>query len=1029
MSSPDHPTANLEDAFSSNFPNYVPPASPDYVPASLGKTYSSASNLFGIVPLASPTLSLFPDDPYMKKDFFHQQNPSFFLPVPNLNLCRLESLKSTIERHEEQILDILNSLDAIPIEHIEHIENGIEGLRKGTIIIQQDFDALEAELQQAHTQISKLQRKQIGCNHKISLACYRIAELGEVINDMETRTPVLLELPAVKNGKLQRLISCSTFYFKWYGRSGRALFAGLNELNLFSRSRCAEENKVTFATGTLTDDALSWWNAYAQPMGIEQANQITWTELKRLLTNKYCPRTEIRKMEEELYNLIVKGNDLKPYVRRFQELTVLCPNMVPNNDKLLEAFIGGLPRSIEGNVTASKPQTLEEAINIAQRLMDQVTKHAPMQVSSDNKRKFDDRRTFNNSSRSNNNYRNTNNRYNNRQQQNRRQEAGRAYAVTSSENGRYAGDLPLCKRCNYHHTGPCTGRCNNCNRMGHLSKNCRSKKPATRSNQLPVTVVCHACGEKGHYTNQCRKTNINAQGRAYMLKDKNAQQDPNVVTGMFLLNQHLVRVLFDFGADRSFISLSLASMLNIPSITVDTFYNIEMADGNLVSTNTVIKGCTLTLLNQPFEIDLMPIKLGSFDVVIGMDWLSKYRAKILCDEKVETLIIRVMEKKADKKKLEDISVVKEFPDVFPKNLPGIPPVRQVELQIDLIPREAPIDRTPYRLAPSEMQELSNQLQELTDRGKENIPKIAFKPRYGHYEFQVMPFGLTNAPAVFMDLMNRVCKPYLDKFVIVFIDDILIYSRNKEEHASHLRIILELLRKEKLYAKFSKCDFWIPYLQFLGHLIDNQGLHVDPAKIEAVKNWTSPTTPTEVRQFLGLAGYYRRFIEELLANYDFEICYHPGKANVVADALSRKKRIKPLRVRALILTVHPKLPSQILEAQNEALKEENVKNENLHRMDKSFEIRPDGTRCIKNRSWLPLFGGLRDLIMHESHKSKYSIHSGSDKMYHDLKKLYWWPNMKAIIAEYVSKCLTCSRVKAECRKPSGLMYKPIFLSWK
>ncbi|GKC74891.1 putative reverse transcriptase domain-containing protein [Tanacetum coccineum] len=315
------------------------------------------------------------------------------------------------------------------------------------------------------------------------------------------------------------------------------------EAQACSLDKMCRKNKVT-CTCTLTDDALSWWNAYAQPMGIEQANQITWTELKRLLTNKYCPRTEIRKMEEELYNLIVKGNDLKPYVRRFQELMVLCPNMVPNNDKLLEAFIGGLPRSIEGNVTASKPQTLEEAINIAQRLMDQVTKHAPMQVSSDNKRKFDDKRTFNNSSRSNNNYRNTNNRYNNRRQQNRRQEAGRAYAVTSSENGR----------------------------MGHLSKNCQSKKPATGSNQLPVTVVCHAC---------------------------------------------------------------------------DTFYNIEMADENLVSTNTVIKGCTLTLLNQPFEIDLMPIKLGSFDVVIGMDWLSKYRAKILCDEKVvhipidgETLIIR-----------------------------------------------------------------------------------------------------------------------------------------------------------------------------------------------------------------------------------------------------------------------------------------------------------------------------------------------------------------------------------------------------
>ncbi|GKC73670.1 reverse transcriptase domain-containing protein [Tanacetum coccineum] len=247
-------------------------------------------------------------------------------------------------------------------------------------------------------------------------------------------------------------------------------------------------------------------------------------------------------MEEELYNLMVKGNDLKPYVRRFQELTTLCPNMVPSTEKLLEAFIGGLPRSIKGNVTASKPQTLEEAINIAQRVMDQVTKHVTMQVSSDNKRKFGDRRAFNHNSRSSNNYRNTNNCYNNRQ--NRRQEASRAYDVTLSENSRYAGDLPLCKICNFHHTGPCTGKCNICNKVGHLSKNCQNKKPATGSNQLPVIVVCHACGEKGHYTNQCRKTNINAQGRAYMLRDKNAHQDPNVVTGMFLVNQHLVKIPF-----------------------------------------------------------------------------------------------------------------------------------------------------------------------------------------------------------------------------------------------------------------------------------------------------------------------------------------------------------------------------------------------------------------------------------------------------------------------------------------------------
>ncbi|GJU30754.1 reverse transcriptase domain-containing protein [Tanacetum coccineum] len=173
--------------------------------------------------------------------------------------------------------------------------------------------------------------------------------------------------PVAKTGNYKEFVSCQPFYFN--GTEGAVSLIRWFERteSVFSRSHCAEENKVTYATGTLTDDALSWWNSYAQPIGIDQANQITWTELKRLLTDKYCPRTEVKKMEDEFYNLVVKGNDLKTYIRRFQELAVLCPNMVPNAEKLMEVFINGLPRSIEGNVTASKPQTLEEAINIAQR--------------------------------------------------------------------------------------------------------------------------------------------------------------------------------------------------------------------------------------------------------------------------------------------------------------------------------------------------------------------------------------------------------------------------------------------------------------------------------------------------------------------------------------------------------------------------------------------------------------------------------------------------------------------------------------
>ncbi|GKD25393.1 reverse transcriptase domain-containing protein, partial [Tanacetum coccineum] len=337
----------------------------------------------------------------------------------------------------------------------------------------------------------------------------------------------------------------------------------------------------------------------------------------------------------------------------------------------MEVFIGGLPKSIEGNVTASKPQTLKEAITITQRLMDQVTKHNSVQGTSDHKRKFDNRRTFttNNYQNNSNNNSNRNNDY--QQQQNRRQETVRAYAAATTENSRYTGSLPLCKKCTLHHTGPCTVKCQTCNKVGHLTKNYKNKGPATGSNLQPVSVTCHACGEKGHYRNLYPKANKNAHGRAYLLRDKNAYQDSNVVTG----------------------------------------------------TNTVIQGCTLILLNQALKIDLMPIKLGSFDVVIGMDWLSKYHARIICDEKViyilidgETLIIRaqVMEKKSAEKRLEDIQLVIEFPEVFPEDLPGLPPVRQVEFQIYLMPGEALVARAPYRLAPSEMQELSDQLQELAD---------------------------------------------------------------------------------------------------------------------------------------------------------------------------------------------------------------------------------------------------------------------------------------------------------------------------
>ncbi|GJS95625.1 putative reverse transcriptase domain-containing protein [Tanacetum coccineum] len=343
----------------------------------------------------------------------------------------------------------------------------------------------------------------------------------------------------------------------------------------------------------------------------------------------------------------------------------------------------------------------------------------------------------------------------------------------------------------------------------------------------------------------------------------------------------------------------------------DVSYAVELADGRTSETSTVLRGCTLGMLGHPFNIDLIPIDLGSFDVIIDMDWLAKNHAVIVYDKKIvripyrnEILIVTVKENKdkSKEKRLEDVPTVRDFPEVFPEDLPGLPPIRQVEFQIDLVPGVAPVARAPYRLAPSEMeglstqlQELSTQLQELSDKGfirpssspwgapvlfvkkkdgsfrmcidYRELNKLTVKNRYPLLRIDDL-FDQLQGSSVYskIDLRSgyhqlRVRDEDISKTAFrTRYDDILIYSKTKEEHDAHLRLILKFLKKEELYAKFSKCDFWLSKVQFLGHVIDSEGIHVDPAKIESIKDWESPKTPTKIHQFLGLAGYYRRFIE-------------------------------------------------------------------------------------------------------------------------------------------------------------------------
>ncbi|GJW13699.1 putative reverse transcriptase domain-containing protein [Tanacetum coccineum] len=670
-------------------------------------------------------------------------------------------------------------------------------------------------------------------------------------------------------------------------------------------------------------------------------------------------------METELWNLTVKGNDLTAYTQRFQELILLCTRMVPDEEDRVERFIGGLPDNIQGNVIAANPARLQDAIRIANQLMDKKLQGYAAR-SAENKRRMESNLRDNRGQQPPFKRQNTSG-----------QNVARAYTAGNNERRGYAGPLPYCNKCRLHHEGLCTMRCGNCKKVGHQTRDCRAAI-APNTQRAPVGnqqgIICYECGRPGHFRkdcpklrnqnrgNQTRNKNGNKTGnqtggnettaRAYAIGGGGTNPDSNVVTGTFLLNNCYASMLFDSGADRSFVSTTFSALLDVTPTTLDTSYAVELADGRISETNIVLRGCTLGLLGYPFNIDLMPVELGSFDVIISMDWLAKYHVLIVYDEKVvripygnEVLIIRgdncdnrsklniisctktqkyiekgcqvylaqVTSKKADDKseerRLEDVPIIREFLEVFPEDLPGLPPARQVEFQINLVPGAAPVARAPYRLAPAEMQELSTQLQELSDREfirlssspwgapvlfvkkkdgsfrmcidyrelnkltvknryplpriddlfnqlqgsrvyfkidlrsgyhqlrvrKEEISKTAFRTRYGHYEFQVMLFGLTKAPAVFMDLMNRVCKPYLDRFVIVFINDTLIYSKSRKEHKGHLKLILNLLKKKELYAKFSKCEFWLSKVQFLGHVIDSEGIHVDPAKIEAIKD--------------------------------------------------------------------------------------------------------------------------------------------------------------------------------------------------
>ncbi|GJS98854.1 putative reverse transcriptase domain-containing protein [Tanacetum coccineum] len=527
--------------------------------------------------------------------------------------------------------------------------------------------------------------------------------------------------------------------------------------------------------------------------------------------------------------------------------------------------------------------------------------------------------------------------------------------------------------------------------------------------------------------------------QVHAIRAEEVVQNQTMVTGTFLLNGYFISVLFDYKADRSFVSLENRPLLEHKYESLDEAYTIEYANGNEYEAREILLNCRLNLNDELFNIDLILIELKNFDVVIGMDWLTKVQADIKCFDKIiriplkcgKTLIVQgdkparnlkivsaikmhnylkkdcfaflahVVEKDRKVKIIQDILVVKNYPEVFPEDLPGPPPSRQVEFLIDLVPGAAPVAKAPYRLAQPEIQDLSAQLQELLSKG-------LIRPSS----------SLWGEPVLFVKKKDGSMRmPYLDKFVIVFIDDILIYSHSKAEHEQHLNTILSLLKDEKLFIKdFSKIA---KPLTKLTH--KTKKFVWEKEQEEAFQTLKNKLCDAPI---LSLPEGSENFVVYCDTSYKGLGCVLMQRDKVIAyESRQLKKHKKNYMTHDLELEAVTSLISHILEAQWEAMKEENLKEETLFGANEKLKTGADGIKYLNGRAWIPKVNNLRKVVMDEAHRSRYSIYPEVDKMYMDVKEYYRWSGMKRDIAIYVEKCLTCAKVKAEHKKPSGLLQQP------
>ncbi|KAA3473717.1 DNA/RNA polymerases superfamily protein [Gossypium australe] len=753
-----------------------------------------------------------------------------------------------------------------------------------------------------------------------------------------------------------------------------------NTIRVLDELSCTPDECLKCAISLLRDTAYHWWNTL---VSVVPKEKVTWDFFQTEFRKKYISQRFIDQKRKEFLELKQGRMTVTEYERKFVRLSRYARECVSTEAIMCKRFEDGLNEDIKMFVGVLELQEFVTLVERACKAEELGKEKRKADTEARDIRKRSSGKVFHSTSKKPRDDYSRQKATTDPPRRNRPPMSSRATSIAS------VGNIPQnrveCKYCGKWHSGSCRlhdRSCYKCGSSDHFIRECpklaeRNAVQNTTPSNVPMRGrpprhLGNVGGSQKGTKNTTDRSEARAPARAYAARTREDASSPDVITGTFTLFDTTVIALIDPGSTHSYVCETLKFGKTLLVESIEFVIRVSNPLGRCALVNKVCRGCPLMVRDYCFPADLMLLPFDEFDIILGMDWLTSHEAVVDCKRKFidlkcrngETIRIKscdvngiptvissmvaqkyvrkgceaylayVLDNKMSEKLMKSVPVVCEYTDVFPEELPGLPPVREIEFGIELVPDATPISIAPYRMVPTELKELKAQLQELTERGfarlsfspwgapvllvkkkdgtmrmcidyrqlnkvtiknkyplpriddlfdqlkgasvfskidlrsgyyqlrvkDSDVPKTAFRTRYGHYEFLVMPFGLTNAPAVFMDLMNRVFRRFLDQFVVVFIDDILIYSKNEAEHAEHLRVVLQTLRGQRLYAKFSKCEFWMNEVSFLGHVVSVSGVRVDPNKIAAILEWKPPKNVSEIRSFLGLAGYYRRFVK-------------------------------------------------------------------------------------------------------------------------------------------------------------------------